>query len=72
MEDEQAPGRWPRPGDDGSSAPYEVMRLGIADGFKFGCGFFMATGLALLVGVLALSFGFLIASLMGVPIALSG
>ena len=42
-------------------------RVTVGDGFKFGCGFLLAAGIALLVGALALSAGFLIASLLGVP-----
>jgi hypothetical protein len=49
-----------------------VSSLGVAEGFKFGCGFMMAAGIALLVGFVALSAGFLLASLLGIPLPIGG
>ncbi len=46
--------------------PAAEGRISVGDGFKFGCGFMMSAGIALLVGFLALSVGLLIASLIGV------
>jgi hypothetical protein len=48
------------------------IRISVGDGFKFGCGFLLAVAIALLVGVLALSLGFLLASLLGIPLPVGG
>ena len=50
--------------------PPGELHLSVGDGFKFGCGFIMAAAIGLLVGVLALALGFLLASLLGVPLPL--
>jgi len=47
------------------------LRLTVGDGFKFGCGLMMAVGIALLAGLLALSIGFLLASLLGIPLPIA-
>jgi hypothetical protein len=48
------------------------IRISVGDGFKFGCGFLLAVAIALLVGILALSVGFLLASLLGIPLPVAG
>jgi len=46
--------------------------LTVGDGFKFGCGLMLAVGIGLLIGFVAITLGFLIASLMGVPMHIGG
>jgi hypothetical protein len=58
-----------RPPDSRLSAPAS-LELSVGDGFKFGCGFIMAGAIGLLVAILALAIGFLLASLLGVPLPL--
>jgi hypothetical protein len=47
---------------------FTPFSLTVGDGFKFGCGFTMALVIAGLIGLLALSLVFLLASLVGAPI----
>jgi hypothetical protein len=48
------------------------LSLSVGDGFKFGCGFIMAAAIGLLLALLALALGFLLASLLGVPLPIAG
>lgn len=73
------------PGEDGSGAALvaraashadrEVMfvplAVSIGDGFKFGCGFFLAMVLALLVGFVALAVLFVVTSLLGLNLPIT-
>jgi hypothetical protein len=47
---------------------FTPFSLTVGDGFKFGCGFTMALVIAGLIGLLALSLVFLLASLVGAPL----
>ena len=47
---------------------FTPFSLTVGDGFKFGCGFTMALTIAVLIGLLALSLVFLLASLVGAPL----
>jgi hypothetical protein len=50
---------------------YVPLAVNIGDGFKFGCGFFLAMVLAMLVGFVVLAALFVLTGLLGVnlPIA---
>jgi len=66
------PGLTPRPA---SAAQQEVMfvplAVSIGDGFKFGCGFFLAMVLALLVAFVLLAVLFVLTSLFGLNLPIS-
>jgi len=47
---------------------FTPFSLTVGDGFKFGCGFTMALVIAGLIGLLAFSLIFLLASLVGAPL----
>jgi hypothetical protein len=56
---------------DAATLPEPVFTpfsLTVGDGFKFGCGFTMAAVIAGLIGLLAFSLIFLLASLVGAPL----
>lgn len=67
------------PGPDGSAVPppsaeavmYVPLAITVGDGFKFGCGFFMAGVLAMLIGFVLLSALFAASSLMGINLPLA-
>lgn len=50
---------------------YVPLAVTVGDGFKFGCGFFMAFVLALLVGFVLLSALFALSSLLGLNLPVS-
>jgi hypothetical protein len=58
-----------------SAGQQEVMfvplAVSIGDGFKFGCGFFLAMVLALLVGFVLLALLFVLTSLFGLNLPIS-
>ncbi|TME26099.1 MAG: hypothetical protein E6I75_26805 [Chloroflexi bacterium] len=58
-----------------SAAQREVMfvplAVSIGDGFKFGCGFFMAMVLAALVGFVVLALLFVVTSLLGLNLPIT-
>ena len=47
------------------------LAVSVGDGFKFGCGFFLAMVLALLVGFVALALMFVVTSLLGLNLPLT-
>ena len=47
------------------------MNLTVGDGFKFGCGFFMAMVLAALVGFVVLALLFVVTSLLGLNLPIT-
>ena len=47
---------------------YLPLALSVGAGFKFGCGFMLAMGMAAFALFLAFSVVFFIASLMGIPL----
>jgi hypothetical protein len=55
----------PRP-SAGGEILYVPLAVSVGDGFKFGCGFFMAFVVAMLLGFVMLSALFALGSLMGV------
>lgn len=50
---------------------YVPLAVNIGDGFKFGCGFFLAMVIALLVGFVLLAALFVITGLFGLNLPLS-
>jgi hypothetical protein len=50
---------------------YIPLAVNIGDGFKFGCGFFLATVLALLVGFVLLAALFVLTGLFGLNFPLT-
>ena len=48
------------------------MNLTIADGFKFGCGLYLASAFAIATLLLMAALGLFIASLAGVPVPFPG
>jgi hypothetical protein len=63
---------------DGLAAPqpavetvYVPLAITVGDGFKFGCGFFLALVLAMLVGFVLVSALFVLTSLFGVSLPLT-
>jgi hypothetical protein len=58
-----------------SAAQQQVMfvplAVNIGDGFKFGCGFFLAMVLALLVGFVLLTLVFVLTGLLGLNLPLT-
>lgn len=51
---------------------YLPLALSVGAGFKFGCGFMLAVGIAALVLFLTFSVVFFVASLMGIPLPIVG
>jgi hypothetical protein len=54
-----------------SEVTYVPLAVTIGDGFKFGCGFFLATVLALLVGFVLLAALFVLTGLFGLNLPLT-
>lgn len=50
---------------------YVPLAVNIGDGFKFGCGFFLALVLAMLVGFVVLAALFVVTGLLGVNLPLA-
>lgn len=57
--------------EDGSQPVFTPFSLTVGDGFKFGCGFSIALGTAMLIGLLLLLIVTLAANLAGVPTPLT-
>ena len=58
-------------GKIGTDVLYVPMAVSIGDGFKFGCGFFLALVLAMLVGFVLLAALFVLTSLFGLNLPIS-
>jgi hypothetical protein len=61
------------PSTDGLAGPvtYVPLAVTIGDGFKFGCGFFLALVLAMLVGFVLLAALFVLSTVFGVSLPLA-
>lgn len=58
----------PPPGEAQETVLYVPLAVTVGDGFKFGCGFFMAAVMAMLVGFVLVAALFLVSSLAGVSL----
>ena len=69
--DAPAPVAAPTPPRAEPETVYVPLAVSIGDGFKFGCGFFLALVIAMLIGFVLLAVLFVLSSLIGLNLPLS-